>query len=98
MDFVMPVIRRPLSQNRKSEPQYKSTPVTPMPTEILPTFLTKQQVQERLACSKHEVRRMVDEGVLKLIPYLGGRAKPWRFSESQVIELAKRQIAQALAA
>jgi len=95
----MPVIRRPLVQNKKkSEPVCNSTPVIPMPTEILPTFLTKQQVQERLACSKHEVRRMVDEGVLKLIPYLGGRTKPWRFSESQVIELAKRQIAQALAA
>lgn len=94
----MPVVRRPIRiPKTKPEPTPALAIVVPVPADIAPAFISAKDVEKQLLVSHHEVRRMVNERVLVPIPYLGGRVKPWRFSVTQVNEIAKRQIALALA-
>ena len=95
----MPVVRRPLKKSKSENVPTKPT-ATPalaaVSSDIVPSFLSAKQVEERLLASHHEIRKLVRSRLLVPIPYLGGRIKPWRFAVQNVDDIARRQIADAL--
>ena len=73
----MPVIRR------------KAVPVAPAPVVDISTaspLFNEKETRAYLRCSKHEVRELVNRKILRPVPYLRGRVKPWRFLRSQIDE------------
>lgn len=85
----MPVIRR----KAPPKPELKGEFLAPAEFPTVSLFLSEKETRMYLKCSKHETRELVRLQILKPIPYLRGRVKPWRFLRSAidqyVVDLSK---------
>jgi hypothetical protein len=84
---MMPVKRR------KAPPLAEPTPA---PTEISASpLLLNKEARNYLKCSADEIRLLKNRGILKPVPYLDGRIKPWRFLRSDLDKHITKQVEKA---
>jgi len=77
----MPVIRRKAPPAPKAPESPTAAVESPIPASPL---LNEKEARQYLKCSKHEIRELVTLKILKPVPYLHGRIKPWRFLRSAI--------------
>lgn len=77
--------------------------LSPPPSSILPTVLAEvsgpllsaKESLKYLSCSHHEIRELERRGIIRAIPYFGGRLKPRRYLKCDLDRHIAEQVGQA---